>query len=129
MRSIGSGLALAALVAGCAHHEPRFPSRDPLWRDPDLRAVDYPCRPDPKKKGHDVCTPEAYESFVYWDLADKSVFRPISRFLAIRPGGEALDVNSLDEVPDSSWFENRAGVRELTEEETRGGFCVGQKPL
>lgn len=36
-------------------------------------------------------------------------------------GGEALNVNTLDEVPDSSWFTNRHGVRRMnTAELVRG---------
>jgi len=116
-------------VSGCAADVTRFPIRAPLERDPDLEPSEAPCRPDPKKPGETICAPEEYESFVYWDLVDKSVFRPASQLFAVRPGGEAVDVNALDEVPDSSWFENRAGVRELTPQEKAEGFCLGQKRL
>src|SRR5687767_7414384 len=33
----------------------------------------------------------------------------------------AVNVNTLDEVPDSSWFTNRIGVRELSTSEILGG--------
>ena len=33
----------------------------------------------------------------------------------------ALNVNTVDEVPDSSWFTNRIGIRDLTVEELRRG--------
>jgi hypothetical protein len=112
---------LPLLLGACGAGVPHYPERMPLLRDPDLEPLAYPCRA--------ICAPEEYESFVYWDLADKSVFRPVSQFFAVRPGGEAIDVNSLDEVPDSSWFENRAGVRTLTAEEKAGGPCVGQALL
>lgn len=134
MASRRVSLAFIALVscltaAGCGAHVPQFPLREPMTRDPDLTPAPYPCRPDPKHKDRSVCAPEEYESFLYWDLVDKSVFRPMSRFFAVSPPGESVDVNSLDEVPDSSWFENRAGVRELTQEERDGAFCVGQTLL
>ena len=58
-----------------------------------------------------------------WDGADSMVFRPISRFFAVDPAGEAVDVNALDEVPDSSWFENRIGRRPMTVEELTRGSC------
>jgi hypothetical protein len=38
-------------------------------------------------------------------------------------------VNSLDEVPDSTWFTNRIGVRELSIEELRRGPNVGPSPF
>lgn len=120
---------LAALGACGGPAVPRFPLRDPMTVDPDLGDVDYPCRPDPKKPGKRICAPEEFTSYLYWDLADKSVFRPTSRFFAVRPGGESVDVNSMDEVPDSSWFTNRVGVRDLTNEEREGGFCASQKKL
>lgn len=116
-------------LAACSAGVPHFPVRDPMLRDPDLVPVAYPCRPDRKHPGKEICTPETFEDFMYWDLADKSVFRPTAKFFAVRPGGEAVDVNALDEVPDSSWFENRAGVRALTEDEKRGGYCAGQELL
>jgi hypothetical protein len=34
--------------------------------------------------------------------------RPISDFWAVDPAGESINVNSLDEVPDSSWFQKTA---------------------
>jgi hypothetical protein len=34
---------------------------------------------------------------------------------------EAADVNSVDEVPDSNWFENRIGTRPMSAEEIAGG--------
>ncbi len=37
-----------------------------------------------------------------------------------RPG-RALGVNSLDEVPDSTWFTNRIGAREMSADEIRRG--------
>src|SRR5215208_3163686 len=33
----------------------------------------------------------------------------------------ALDVNTIDEVPDSSWFENRLGARPMTTAEIAAG--------
>lgn len=55
--------------------------------------------------------PEEYVSPFAWDGANQIVFRPISRFFAVDPAGAAVNVNAFDEVPDSSWFENRLGRR------------------
>src|SRR5688572_14243103 len=35
--------------------------------------------------------------------------------------GRAANLNSIDEVPDSSWFTNRAGSRELTASDVASG--------
>lgn len=48
--------------------------------------------------------------------------QPVSQFFAVTPGGEAVDVNALDEVPSSSWFENRIG-RGMTPEAVARGPC------
>jgi hypothetical protein len=63
--------------------------------------------------------------------ASKAQPRPISLMLdaainlASRPGlpdvGRAEDVNTIDEVPDSSWFTNRAGTRPITTDEMYRG--------
>jgi hypothetical protein len=55
-----------------------------------------------------TCAPEPYESPLVWDGADNLLFRPLSEAFAFDPGREAVNVNSLDEVPDSSWFVNRS---------------------
>lgn len=61
--------------------------------------------------------PEEYESPFAWDVADKTVFRPLTQVFAADVGFRAKNVNSLDEVPDSSWFVNRIGRRDLPVEE------------
>ena len=72
-----------------------------------------------------LCLPEEYKSPLVWDGANNTVFRPVARFFAVDPGGEAVNVNSLDEVPDSSWFVNRIGKSPMTPEELARGSCEG----
>jgi hypothetical protein len=67
--------------------------------------------------------PDEYVSGLYWDGADQMVFRPAAKFWAVDPGGEAVNVNALDEVPNSSWWTNRIGVREMSLEELTEGPC------
>jgi hypothetical protein len=106
--------SLAVLVlAGCASAG-HFPLQAPLTRDADQ----VPFAP----------APEEYYSPFAWDGANYMVFHPIARFFAVDPAGAATNVNALDEVPDSSWFENRLGVRELTPAEVEKGPC-GDKAL
>ncbi len=106
---VSSGLALALLLTAACASSPRFPLRDPLLVDDDQR----PFSP----------VPEEYESPFAWDGANQTIFRPISRFFAVDPAGPAVNVNALDEVPDSSWFVNRLGRRAMSPEEVAKGPC------
>jgi hypothetical protein len=96
-----------------------------MWRDTDLNPVAIPCRPDPKKPDKRHCFPEPYESSFAWDGADNLLFRPVSWFFAVDPAGEAVNVNSVDEVPDSAWFVNRMGRHPMTPAEVVAGPCQG----
>lgn len=118
-------LALPVVLAqaGCGGGVRRFPLAEPVWVDTDLRPVSVPCQPDPEEPGQQLCRPVEYVSPFAWDVADKTVFRPIVRFFAADPGGESVNVNALDEVPDSSWFTNRIGLRPMTAEEMERGSC------
>jgi hypothetical protein len=71
----------------------RFYPDDPLWRDPDMRDIPPVAKFDLSK---------SYE-FVHETFGDTAASR-----------GRALNVNTLDEVPDSSWFTNRLGRRDMT---------------
>jgi hypothetical protein len=103
-----SRLICALLLCSCASPA-RFPLREPLLRDPDQTQV--------------VQVPEESYSPFAWDGANQIVFRPISRFFAVDPAGPALNVNALDEVPDSSWFQNRLGKTALSPAEVTRGSC------
>jgi hypothetical protein len=108
LRLLAPFAALAFLACGGS---PRFPLRAPMLEDNDRR----PFAPMPKP----------YESPFAWDAANQTVFRPISRFFAVDPAGPAVNVNALDEVPNSSWFVNRIGVRPMTPSEVVQGSCDG----
>jgi hypothetical protein len=98
---------LLALV-GCAA-QPRFPLQAPLQRDHDDQPI--------------AQVPEEYYSPFAWDGANYMVFHPIARFFAVDPAAAAVNVNALDEVPDSSWFVGRLGVRSMTAAEVEQGPC------
>jgi len=124
-------LLLLVMLFACAGSERRFPLRPPMTRDGDLDSRSVRCRPDkPSKDGkpHQICRPEEYVSSFVWDGADNIFFRPLTRFFAVDPQGEAANVNAFDEVPDSAWFTNRMGVRHLSAEELLAGPC-GEEPL
>lgn len=92
-------LAVAALwTATRAAAPPRFFPDDPLWHEPDTE---------------DASNVAAGEVSFAYDIVDN---------LLRNPGDEAEDVrarsiNTLDEVPDSSWFTNRIGRRPMAMDE------------
>ncbi len=108
-------LGLAATTLGCGSELRKFPLDKPMATDLDKR----PYLPEPE---------EYYSSFL-WDGADQMMFRPIAKFWKVDPGGEAVNVNALDEVPNSSWFTNRLGRFPLTLEQVRRGPCRDSAPL
>jgi hypothetical protein len=103
-----SALLGLLLLGGCASSA-HFPLRPPLLRDDDQKPF--------------AKAPEEYYSPFAWDGANYMVFHPIARFFAVDPAGAAANVNAFDEVPSSSWFENRLGTRSMTPEEVTRGPC------
>jgi hypothetical protein len=57
-----------------------------------------------------------------------AIQRRISRALEVPRPQRALGVNALDEVPDSTWFTNRIGVRDLRDDEIRNGPLSNDSP-
>ena len=129
-RKAGATFALL-LLGACATGERRFALRASMTLDTDLRSVAVPCRPDPTPRDpkHMTCAPESYVSPVIWDGADNLLFRPLSEALAFEATGESVNVNSLDEVPDSAWFTNRIGVHPMSVEDIQRGACEPSKQL
>ena len=104
---------VVTLLASCASDIRRFPLAEPMWRDEgDFRTF----RP----------MPEEYFSPFAWDGADQMLFRPMSRFFAVDPAGEATNVNAMDEVPDSSWYTNRLSRSEMSMEDLLRGPCIDE---
>jgi len=126
-------LGVAVALAGSSHcaAERHFPLRDPLWVDDDRRAVSVPCqlRPTDDDPQHVSCAPASYVSPLAWDGADNSIFRPLSELFALQTSHEAVNVNALDEVPDSAWFENRLGRSHPTGDALLRGACTPEQIL
>jgi hypothetical protein len=104
---------LLLCIAGCASHDRAlFPLREPMAKDTDMQPVSVPCRPQPTKDepNGESCAPAEYFSGWVWDQVDNLVFARLSRGLSVEVHGEARNVNSMDEVPDSAWFTNRKPV-------------------
>jgi hypothetical protein len=82
-------LALVAVAAA-----PRFYPDDPIWVDDD--------------KAFDASKALQLEDSNGYDFAIHTLLKP-----GERRDVRAMNVNTLDEVPDSSWFTNRIGRRDL----------------
>jgi hypothetical protein len=109
-------LALAAAVAGCAQPAApavRFANAPAVDAVNDRRDVPRP----PRSR---TVLPELH----YLDGYESLLTRP----LELRRARRALGVNALDEVPDSTWFTSRIGVRDLTPDEIRRGPAVVGSP-
>jgi len=101
-------LALASV--GC-HPNPRYTLANPLWSDPD--------------RNHVTQVPETYYSGLYADAVNQTFLRPLSDALSVSVGTPSKNVNTMDEVPDSSWFVNRIGLRPISPERAAIGSCTG----
>jgi hypothetical protein len=97
-------LWIAWALAACASTQ-GFPLRQPMWMDSDLASVTLPSRSKPTASDpqHVSCAPEVTEVPQIWNALDHVVFYPLVDTLGVAISGEAQNVNSLDEVPDSSW--------------------------
>ena len=122
---------LVPALLACSSSERRFPLRDPMWRDTDLASVRVRCHEEPtdEEPNHVSCAPRTTDATIYWDGADQMFFRPLSQAVGIARGGEAVNTNSLDEVPDSAWFTNRVGAHPVSLDELRLNACPQDKLL
>jgi hypothetical protein len=112
--SSGGRLCVAiALLGGCAGPRP-YPLAEPMWVDDDR----IPFLPQPAT---------AF-SPMGWDAADNLAFRPVTQTFSVQLWREAVNVNAVDEVPDSSWFTNRIGRTPMSPADIARGPCVKPSP-
>src|SRR4029453_3365105 len=88
---------------------PKFYSDDPLQREPETQ---------------DAAKVQEWEIDLFWDLAENLFGNPGGR----TPLVKSRDVNSIDEVPDSSWFTNRIGTETLSISDVVRGPLTGDGP-
>jgi len=103
------GLAITVVLAACSGSRVgpvRFANAPPVWRIDDRRDVATTPRPRP---------------FLRYSYHFDSYYLRTVRGLALTRARRAVGVNSFDEVPDSTWFTNRVGIRDLTPDELRRG--------
>ncbi len=114
-------VALAVVAAGCAAlQDPAAPGGSGSWGVPAVRFANAPVvrAVDDRR---DVPRPPATRT-VMWKLQRTDAFVSLAtRPLALPRPRRALGVNALDEVPDSTWFTNRIGARDLSPDEIRAG--------
>lgn len=89
---------------------PRISPEDPHWVDNDCADIPEPAKRDPG---------------LVWSAIDRSFFDQVEQFFDVSRSlprlfgkpAQAENINSLDEVPNSSWFINRHGLQPLTPDE------------
>lgn len=107
-----ASLALLALSCATASGSLRFENRDPVWHVADRDPI-----PKPEKREHFVT-----------DLMVNLFRAPIVDGLHFPGFVRAKNINAIGEVPNSSWWTNRIGVRAMSAEEVARGPRVGDRP-
>jgi hypothetical protein len=93
----------------------RFRHAAPVWRVDDQRPL--------------ASIPEKRTDYRVLDKLDNAFTYRATRAMELRDDKPALDVNSLDEVPDSTWFTNRIGIRDLSLDELKRGPNLSDSPF
>jgi len=104
-----SALAVALVSGLPAATGPRFLRDDPLTREPETQ---------------DAAKVQEWTIDLFVDLATNLFGKPGDS----TTGVHAANVNTIDEVPDSSWFTNRILSRTLSRDDITRGPSVGNGP-
>ena len=104
---------VALLINSCGGSK-NLRKEGPYWYDNDQQNIDKPEKTDPK---------------LAWQSMDRTFFNQGEQFLDMERNfgklfgspKQAVNINSYDEVPNSSWFTNRHGLQRLTPEEISAG--------
>lgn len=104
-RALLAAVLTSSSLAACAS-QTSFYDRPIVWRVND----DLPI-PEPEKI--EMVRFSRYARVLIWEPADRALSLPTKT--------PSLDINALDEVPDSTWFENRIGRFDLTPEDVARG--------
>jgi hypothetical protein len=101
--------AVGFLATGVSTQGPRFYPDDPVARAPESQ---------------DASKVAPYEQSQMYELTYNLFVTS-----GYKPSGlRAKNINTIDEVPDSSWFTNRIGTKPITTEEITRGPNVGAPP-
>src|SRR5690348_11929008 len=88
---------------------------------PAVRFANAPAVTAVDDRANVATAPEVRPFYDHLYHYDGSIQRRLTRALELHGDRRALGVNALDEVPDSTWFTNRIGVRDLSLDELRAG--------
>lgn len=111
-RALTSLLAMLPLLS-CGAASPTFRDAPPVWQVDDVRQI-----AEPAEREYD---PKLYFAKIF-------VLERIDRTLQLRDEQLAGNLNSLEEVPDSSWFQNRIGRRRVSPAEAARAADTGGPP-
>src|SRR4051794_40333299 len=98
-------IAAIAALAPAASTGPKFYRDDPIQVEPETQ---------------DASRAVPWSINLGYDLMRNQFTRP-----GMPPGSRAANINTIDEVPDSSWFTNRILARKMTNEEVVRGPLTG----
>src|SRR5262245_10148117 len=101
--------AIALFATGASTQSPRFYPDDPIAREPESQ---------------DASKAAPYDQSELYDLSYNLFVNSGHKASGLR----AQNLNTIDEVPDSSWFTNRIGTRPMTIEELVRGPIVNAPP-
>ena len=117
-RVIGS-VTLAFLLGACGgaslSDKVRFKNTTPVTKVND--------RVDTPKK------PEANPFVKLYYHSGTYTTQPLRETFNFNKPNRAENINALDEVPDSTWFTNRIGIRDMSPEEIGRGTNVANGPM
>ena len=106
----GIACVVAAVALSGSAAGRKFFDDDPLSREPETQ---------------NAAGAQPWDIDLFYDLGYNLFVTPRRPVADVR----AQNVNTIDEVPDSSWFTNRIGSRELTVDEVVRGPVVGPAPV
>ncbi|MCI0605487.1 hypothetical protein L0156_21090 [bacterium] len=90
------------LAVASVNAEPKFYSDDPVWEEVDTQ---------------DASGVQEWDINLVYDLTVNLFTKPGDK----TPNVRAQNINTVDEVPDSSWFTNRIGKKTLTAQDVAKG--------
>lgn len=107
-------LLVSFLLASCGGPHPELRPEGPYWADNDRR---------------DISEPTCREPTALWMTIRRSFFDQLDQLVDLERSGriiagnrrEAANINSFDEVPNSSWFTNRHHLDPMTTDQIRRG--------
>ncbi|MCK5126257.1 MAG: hypothetical protein KAR42_08365 [candidate division Zixibacteria bacterium] len=108
------------MVSACGKRTAYTPDQ-PYWKDNDTVSITEPVKRSPS---------------LIWQLTERTTFRQAEQLLDLNRSlgkisgnpKQSWNINSYDEVPNSSWFTNRHGLHGMDTEALQAGMAVTSGP-